>query len=243
MTESTVEPADLPSLEYRLDRYESLLRSFQAAGYDFGGFDPDAPPADSEILLRHDVDLSVGRAVAMAEREHELGVQSTYCVLIGAPVYDLTRPQNVRALDRIAKLGHDIALHFDTHTYWAADDEPSADSVAAKVSDELGVLSRLIEREVTTASFHIPPAWVLDRSFERFTNTYAAPFFSEIDYLSDSGQKWRSTEPFPEGLPERFQLLVHPGLWYDDHRPMAEIIDEQCQHAHTLIDGYFNPLR
>jgi len=241
MTESTFDVSDLSSLEYRLDSYASLLRSFQAAGYTFGGFNPDDPPSDSEILLRHDVDLSLGRAVAMAERERELGVQSTYCVLISAPVYDLTRPQNVRALQRIAKLGHDIALHFDTRVYWA-DDEPDPESVAARVRDELGVLSRLIETEVATASFHIPPAWVLDRTFEGFTNTYAPPFFSEIDYRSDSGQKWCSTDPFPDGLPERFQLLVHPGLWYDDHRPMADIVDEQCRHAHTFVDSYFDPL-
>ncbi|MEA1931142.1 MAG: hypothetical protein U9O06_06300 [Euryarchaeota archaeon] len=242
MTESALDPTELSSLEYRLDSYERLLRSFGAAGYEFTPFDPAEPPAEGEILLRHDVDLSIDRALAMAERERALGIRSTYCFLLSAPAYDLTRPQNVRVLQRISKLGHEIALHFDTHTYWAADDEPSAESIAAKVTEELAVLGRLVGEEPSTASFHIPPSWVLDRAFEAFTNTYAPPFFSEIDYRSDSSQKWVAAEPFPDSLAETLQLLVHPGLWHADHRPMAEIVGDLRQQAHRQVDGYFDPL-
>lgn len=242
MTESALDPAELDSLEYRLDSYERLLRSFQAAGYTFSPFDAAEPPAEGEILLRHDVDLSIDRALAMAERERALGVCSTYCILLSAPVYDLTRPRNVRALQRISKLGHELALHFDSHSYWAADTEPSGESIAAKVTDELAALGRLIDEEPSTASFHIPPSWVLDRGFEGFTNTYAPPFFSDIDYRSDSSQKWVAAEPFPDELPETLQLLVHPGLWHTDHRPMAEIVEDLRQQAHRQVDGYFDPL-
>lgn len=163
-------------------------------------------------------------------------------MLLGAPAYDLLRPRNVRILQRIAKLGHDIALHFDTHAYWAADDDPHHESVAAKVDDELTLLSRLLEREISTASFHIPPRWVLDRSYDSFTNTYSPPFFSEIGYFSDSAHKWTAEPPFPNGLPETFQLLVHPGLWHAEHQPMADIVDEQCRRQHNAVDHYFEPL-
>jgi hypothetical protein len=243
MTDSTVEsPAELASVQYRLDSYETLLRSFRTAGYEFVQFDPDTPPGHKEILLRHDVDLSIDRALAMAERERELGIASTYCFLLTAPVYNLMRPQNVRTLKRIDKLGHEVALHFDTHSYWEQSADPSRESVAAKVTDELGVVSRLIEKELSTVSFHIPPAWVLDQPFEGFTNTYAPPFFSEIDYVSDSSQKWCSTEPFPDGLAETFQLLVHPGLWHPNHRPMAEIVGDHRRHVYAQVDSYFDPL-
>ena len=243
MTETTLSPADLDTVEYRLDAYESLLESFQDAGYEFSGFDPTDPPEPGEILLRHDVDLSVARALAMAECEHRLGVQSTYCLLAGAPAYELMRPRTVRMLQRIAKLGHDIALHFDPHAYWKHDDNPDSDLVAAKVDDELTLLSRLLDREISTASFHMPPPWVLDRSYEPFVNTYAPPFFSEIEYFSDSSQKWTTQPPFPNGLAETFQLLVHPGLWHDEHRPMAEIVDDGCRKQHAAVDHYFDPLK
>jgi len=241
MTERLQSPAELSSLDYRLDSYARLLRSFRAAGYEFGSFEGGRPAA-GEILLRHDVDLSLDRALAMAERERDLGVRSTYCVLLSAPAYDLTRPRNVRVLQRIADLGHDLALHFDTHRYWSTDADPGAAVIEAKVADELDVLGRLVGETPSTASFHIPPEWVLDRSFGSFTNTYAPAFFGEIGYRSDSSQKWRSVEPFGGGLPNRLQLLVHPGLWHADGRPMAEIVSERRNRCHSQVDDYFDPM-
>jgi len=243
MTDSTLSPGDLDTVAYRLEAYESLLRSFQESGYEFTVFDPQETPGAGEILLRHDVDLSVTRALAMAECEHRLGVSSTYCVLLNAPAYDLTQPRTVRMLQRIEKLGHEIALHFDPHAYWTFDDEPHPDSVGTKVDEELTLLGRLLDRDVSTASFHMPPPWVLDRSYEPFVNTYAPPFFSEIEYFSDSSQKWTTNPPFPNGLAKTFQLLVHPGLWHDEHRPMAEIVDEGCRKRHAAVDHYFDPLK
>jgi len=243
MTDTAVQPSDFGPVEYRLTEYESLLRSFQRAGYEFSGFGSSDATEAGEILLRHDIDLSVDRARAMAECEHRLGIQSTYCVLLNAPPYDLTQPRTVRILQRIATLGHDIALHFDSHAYWSSDDDPPPESIVTKVGDELGLLGRLLNRELSTVSFHIPPPWVLDRSYEPFVNTYAPAFFSEIEYVSDSDQKWATSPPFPNGLPETFQLLVHPGLWYAEHRPMADIVNERCDQRHAAIDHYFDPLK
>ena len=243
MTDATVSPADLETLKYRLDAYESLLQSFKAAGYTFSLFDSDDQLESGEILLRHDVDLSVDRALAMAECEHRLGVQSTYCVLLNAPAYDIVDPRTVRILQRISKLGHEIALHFDTHVYWKPTAEPHPHSVASKVEQELTVLTRVVGEEISSVSFHIPPQWVLGRSYDGFVNTYAPRFFEEIAYLSDSSQKWTTTPPFPNGLAETFQLLVHPGLWHDEHRPMAKIVRERCQRTHRAVDHYFDPLK
>jgi len=245
MTDSPASsPASRSTMRYRIEEYESLLRSFQDAGYSFSTFSTTDRPNSQEIFIRHDVDLSISRALAMAELERQLGVQSTYCFLLTAPVYDLKLPQNVRALDRIDKLGHEVALHFDSHRYWHTDasPEPAAEAIDAKVCEELDVLGRLVETPVSTASFHIPPEWVLGRPFDGFTNTYSPPYFSDIGYVSDSSQKWLTAEPFPDGLDETFQLLVHPGLWHAEHEPMAEIVDERRKEAYDRVDRYLDPL-
>ena len=47
--------------------YEELLEAAQAGGYRFAGFDRDPEPGD--LLLRHDVDLSLEAALRMARLE------------------------------------------------------------------------------------------------------------------------------------------------------------------------------
>lgn len=263
MTEPGASLSELSTLEYRLEEYEALLSALQDAGYEFRRF--DAPQADADetpesaetrtsdeslaadetseskaVFLRHDVDLSVDRALAMAEVEYDLGVASTYCFLLTTPVYDLKLPETVRALERIAELGHDVGLHFDTHRYW--DEEPDPGRLAARVTDELAVLNRLVDDEVSTVSFHVPPRWVLGRDFDAFTNAYAPRFFEGIEYRSDSSQKWLDERPFPGGPPETFQLLVHPGLWHAEARPMDEIVDELRRETYRRVDAYLDPL-
>ena len=68
------------------------------------------------VALRHDMDHDVENAVRMAEWEAEHGFRSTYYVLHGDWYWggpSRTEPSAfvLRALDRIASLGHEIGLH------------------------------------------------------------------------------------------------------------------------------------
>ncbi|MGM0606049.1 MAG: hypothetical protein ACQETB_10330 [Halobacteriota archaeon] len=221
---------------YRIDEYRELLETLLAHGYQFDTFRSEDPIDPLGVLVRHDVDLSPRRALSMAAVEAELGIQSTYCFLLSTPLYDVTATDTRTAIDRIADLGHEIALHFDTRYYWS--DEPAEARLVDAVGSELETLSRLVDRDVTTVSFHIPPAWVLDRRFDTFTNTYAPAFFSSIGYVSDSSQKWTETPPFPDGVPETFQLLVHPGLWHPTPRPIEELLRAKRDRAIDAISEH-----
>lgn len=223
-------------VEYTMDRYESLLEEIRSAGRQFVGFDRLDDAAPGAVVLRHDVDLSIERALAMARREAELDVQSTYCVLLTTPLYGLQRPAEQRALDEIRALGHDVALHFDVHHHF--DGRPDRETLVERVTAEMEALERVAGTPVDTVSFHIPPAWVLDEPFDAFVNTYAPAFFGDVSYVSDSSQKWCDEPPFPEGIPETFQLLVHPGLWNESHRSMADVLAAQAERAHRSVDQY-----
>ncbi len=68
------------------------------------------------IALRHDMDHDVENSVRLAEWESQRGFRSTYYVLHGDWYWGGTsarRPSTfvLRALDRIASLGHEIGLH------------------------------------------------------------------------------------------------------------------------------------
>lgn len=212
------ELADGKRFSYTLAEYEGLLESLLADGYSFTGF---SPLSSGEIVLRHDVDLSPETALEMARIEARLGIESTYCFLLTTPVYNLLAVEENEALRGIDALGHDVALHFNTHHYW--DGKPSAAELERRVREERAVLDRLVE-ESGVVSFHRPPEWVLGEAFEGVENAYGPRYFTEVGYRSDSSQKWRREPPFPDGRPERFQLLVHPGLWGAAGREFAEIV-------------------
>lgn len=221
-------------MSYTLDDYRAFVEDLLEDGYRFQGFEPLAERA---IVVRHDVDLSPDAALAMAEVEASVGVTSTYCFLLTTPAYNLLG--HVGTLEEIEELGHDVALHFDTHFYW--DSFPGEESLEATVATELRTLERLIDGPVDTASFHRPPEWVLGVDFAGFENAYQPRFFGDIEYVSDSRQKWRTESPFGGERPPRAQILVHPGLWTPEDHKMATLMEELDRECRRRIDDYLEP--
>lgn len=227
------------SLSFSHDVYERFLTTLLEDGYEFVGFSPSGHD-DGDVILRHDVDLSPERALEMARLEADLGVRSTYLFLLTTPVYNLLETDNVEALEEISSLGHDVGVHFNTHHYW--NEQPPVAELVNTVRSECDTLGRLIDRDVSVVSPHMPPEWMLGRDFAAFTNAYGTPYFEDVEYVSDSNQKWRSEPPFPDGRPTAVQILVHPGLWGPTDRRMDEIVSALENECHDRVHKYVEPL-
>ena len=236
--ELDVVSADEDGLSYDLDTYRRLLQRLLADGYEFVGFEGSIE--SSEVALRHDVDLSLECAVDMARLEASLGVTSTYFVLVTAPAYDLLAPENRRRLRCIRDAGHEIGLHFDPHAYWRS--EPSRSELHRRVDADRTALARVLDDDVGVVSIHVPPSWALDEDFDGFESTYQPAYFSDVGYVSDSSQKWRSERPFDDGVPDAMQLLVHPGLWHSEDRPIAAIVEALRDRRVDGLDGYLDDI-
>jgi hypothetical protein len=59
-----------------------------------------------------------------------------------------------------------------------------------------------------------------------------------VTYVSDPRQKWRLEAPFGEDRPDRVLVLVPPGLWSAEGRPMADIVAEFAEERCDRIDRY-----
>lgn len=200
---------DSDDVEFTFEWYDRLLAWLDDAGYTASSFDTE--PADGTVLLRHDVDLSPRKALVMGRLEAERGMSATYFFLATSPLYNVLDAPNRRILAELDALGHRVGLHFNTHQYWDA--EPELTELRGRIDDIRQILSTAAPSADTTVSFHCPPDWALDRTFEGIRHTYEPRFFSEIGYTADSGQRWRDEPVLGEPLPDRFQLLTHPGLW------------------------------
>lgn len=219
--------------------YQRLLERLRSSDYDFKGYDQEIN--DGDILLRHDVDWSPKRALRMATIEAKFDVSATYFFLLTSPFYNLLHQEHRNIIRSISDLGHDIGIHFSTHQYWNS--EPAHDAIEKQVQAERDVLKTIVEEISDAISFHIPPDWILRECFTSFDSTYAEQFFTEIEYRGDSNQRWRNTPPFADGIPNRVQILVHPGLWGESDASFADrlrtIRDARFQSITSFLEHQY----
>jgi hypothetical protein len=241
------QPRQIPTtVEFTYDWYRSFLGRLDTVGFDFRTFSDDVGPGD--VVLRHDVDLSVEKALTTARIEAQRGIEATYCILVTSALYNPLEGKRRDQLRAIEALGHEVALHFSTHEHWDANEPPADDVLESRIDDERDALGTVISRYPETVSFHVPPSWVLDRSFEGFSNTYGPDYFGDIDYIADSGQRWRTEPPEMPDPTEPVQILTHPGLWGEADGDFTERVDRAvtsaCRHSSRkaelefIEDGY-----
>ena len=184
---------------FDLEHYRELLEAARTGGYRFAFFDQEPEPGD--LLLRHDVDLSLAAAVELAQVEHELGAGSTYFLMTESVFYNLNSLEGIRALERLRELGHRVGLH----AVW-----PRAE---------------LDSRFAPLVAWHNPQPEYMSEPLQGATNVMDPRFFSPANYRSDSNQHWRHGCPHKDLATERFewlQLLTHPEIWVYPGETMGE---------------------
>jgi hypothetical protein len=175
---------------FTLDHYRELLDAARAGGYRFSTF--DAQPERGDLLLRHDVDLSLDAALRMAELEADAGATATYFLMTESVFYNLGSTEGVSALARLRELGHRVGLHA---VY------PGA---------------ALDERFDPVVAWHNPDPAYMTARIEGAVNVMQEGWFDPPTYRSDSNQRWRFGCPHEElraGAFPWLQLLTHPEIW------------------------------
>jgi hypothetical protein len=179
------------SCGFTLDHYRELLQAARTGGYRFALFDGQRPRR-GDLLLRHDVDLSLDAALRMAELESEHGVAATYFLMTESVFYNLASPEGVAATARLRDLGHRVGLHA---VY------PNA---------------VLDDRFDPVVAWHNPDPGYMTAPLPNAVNVMQEEYFDPPTYRSDSNQRWRSGCPHEElragGFPW-LQLLTHPEIW------------------------------
>jgi len=187
---------------FDLAHYRELLEAARVGGYRFAFFDRE--PRRQDLLLRHDVDLSLDAAVRVAEVEYELQAQATYFLMTESVFYNVASAEGVHALDRLRALGHRVGLH----AVW-----PRA---------------VLDDRFDPVIAWHNPKPDYMSRPIDGAANVMEPRFFSPDHYRSDSNQHWRHGCPHEElaaGAFEWLQLLAHPEIWVYPGATMRETMN------------------
>ena len=182
--------------------YRDLLHAAKEGGYRWAGF--DRPPEAGDLILRHDVDLSLEAALAIAEIEADEDAFGTYFLMTRSVFYNLASKEGVAAIARLRELGHRVAQH----AVW-----PDVD---------------LDDRFDPVVAWHNPNPEYMRAPIEGVVNVMESPFFDPGHYRSDSNQHWRSGCPHEQlarGDFEWLQLLTHPEIWAYDGATMRETME------------------
>jgi hypothetical protein len=198
---------------FTLAGYRDLLEAFGGRGYRTVDFHT-ARPGARQLIVRHDVDVSLESACRMAEVERDLSVSATYLVLVRSEFYNPFSAAAERHLRRLVELGHEIGLHLDASLYGDAWGD-----LEAAGARECALLEAVVGAPVRIVSFHRPAQRLvgLDRTLAGRHHAYQPRFATEIGYCSDSRGGWRHGRPLDhpavaEG--RALQLLTHP-VWWD----------------------------
>jgi hypothetical protein len=210
-----------PTRGFCLQDYVDLLHNFLRRGYRIVDLD-GLIAGQRTLFVRHDVDLSLERAVAVAEAEASENVRASYYLLLSTDMYNIASAEGQRAAKRLSALGHAIGLHFDATRYQAG-----REGLEAAAQRECNLLEAIAEAPVTSISFHRPaPELVrLEGSFAGRRHCYEPRFFEEVAYISDSSGGFFRGHPLdhPAASEGRaIQLLTHPIWWASPERLAAK---------------------
>lgn len=219
--------------------FRGMVRQAKAryAFLSFGG----AASAEAGVLWRHDIDISVHRAVALARIEREEDARATYFVYLHSRFYNALEDAIVDRLRAIAAMGHEIGLHFDARF------TPPGATMAGAIAAERGVIERAVGARLSAVSFHDPDAPGVTTSdadeIAGLVNTYGRSLRARFEYGSDSNGYWRFT-PLGDliaGAGPCLQVLTHPEWWVPEPMPprarIARAIDGRAAYMAAKYDA------
>ncbi len=174
-------------------------------------------PIERKILLRHDIDLSLEKALEMAEIENELGVSATYFLYLRSPFYNIFSIKEEKIIQRIIELKHNIGLHFDFAKY----QDLSISQMSLQIKREVEFMQNFYSNILDSVSFHrpLPPEFFSKLELGNCPHVFEPVFVNNFKYLSDSRGIWRYGHPLDSkeyAGKKSMHILIHPIWWNNE---------------------------
>jgi len=186
-----------------------------------------------KCFLRHDIDFSLKRAEEFAKRENKMGYQAHYFVLINGDYYNPYSEENVKYMQNIIDLGHQIQIHVDLNLLPV---DPFRQSFF--IGQSADILENITHQEVNWVTWH-KPAFGRKPNYEMIkalanSNLNDPNMDKNSHYISDSGMEWREDPLDTMQFYDSVHINTHP-IWYDENPGTME------ERLHSLkLDKYYD---
>ena len=214
--------------DFTFRHYGSFLERALKLGYGFHdhlSYWRNRAPGRT-ILLRHDIDNFMKRAVEFAKIEASLGLKATYFVRIHAE-YNPFYVTDYLRLKQIQNAGHELALHSDVLEF--ADLTGQTERAEDLFRREIRYLELALDCKLYGVSTHrdlnsgVPNSmpWVAALNLPDFGLEYDAyhpVFVKEHKYVSEKVNRgigwWEQCACSYIGREEKLTVLTHPRWWF-----------------------------
>lgn len=206
-----------------------ILKEINNSGYTCSSFE-DYDKSQYQILIRHDIDVSIDAALNMARVEHENAIRATYFVWTQSPFYNCLTEENIKKIKEIIMLGHDIGLHFDALEANFVD----------KMMVQKNILHQICEKDISIVSFHRPnkDIFMSEQAYiNGMQNVYSRDLLSKYYYISDSRKEWKEhciCKYISEKKYKNIYVLLHPIWWENEINSKRDflnyILKQTCEN-------------
>jgi len=176
------------------------------------------------FFFRHDIDISLKKAVEMADFEAKNGIRSTYYILLSSPYYNALEAENLQRIRTIRELGMNVGLHYDNSIKIQ-----DANKCSSEIIIQLGMLQHHIgELEDQSVTFHKPLRGVdiNEETVELLNQSgiYSPNFDRRFKYISDSGHNWRENPYDVIKSHDMVHVNTHPEWYNNEEMEMEDCI-------------------
>ncbi len=207
-------------MDFTYSGYKDLIQKIRNNDFEIIKY-TETGQYEKEVILRHDVDVSLEKALEFAYFEAELNIQSTYYILLSSNLYNIMSKKSTECIKKIYEFGHSIGLHFDETKYQKSIGKVYNPSIIKScIIKEKDIMETVFDGiPVESVSMHIPSQDTLkaNLTFESgFINSYSEEYFKNYKYVSDSEMRWREDvdDIVCSGKYKKLHILTHP-IWYD----------------------------
>lgn len=230
---------------FTYNHYEEIISLLKDAKYDFVSFREFQRKKTHQVILRHDIDLSLESALKMAEIDHTNGVISVFQFLISSEIYNLNSQTGLKVLQQIKSLNHKIGLHVDPIALGTKKNKIK--DIQNKFELQIKIAAMMLGN-LDSYSFHRPTTYGFFDHLFPDKLSYSLPpcsneaiFMENIAYRSDSRRIWKNgciCRQIDELRGKSLQLLIHPIWWTHEERSREQILEDYLQDSLNLTDLY-----
>lgn len=179
------------NLDFTFKKFEELCTTISSSNYEklsVSEFLHKKDKPEKLIILRHDIDVKIDRALRMAYIENLHGIRSTYYFRMTDEVF---KPEIIK---KIEELGHDIGYHYEVMDKAKGDTNKAMEIFKNELKDlrKICPIDTICMHGNSRTPWNNRQLWDFYdiQDFGIIGEAYLSIDFSDILYISDTGRNW-----------------------------------------------------